>query len=35
VYGQPKDKCLERMKRFANEYNAKIKDMEKEKIEGK
>ena len=34
-HGQPKDKCLERMKRFANEYNAKIKDMEKEKIEGK
>jgi len=34
VHGQPKDKCLERMKQFAKEYNAKIKEMEKEKIEG-
>jgi len=33
VYGQPKDKCLERMKQFAQEYNAKIAEMEKEKIE--
>jgi len=28
-HGQPKDKCLERMKEFAQEYNAKIKEMEK------
>jgi len=28
VHGQPKDKCLERMKQFAREYNAKIKDLE-------
>jgi len=28
VHGQPKDKCLERMKQFAKEYNAKIKDLE-------
>jgi DtxR family Mn-dependent transcriptional regulator len=34
VHGQPKDTCLERMKRFAKEYNAKIKDMEKIKTEG-
>jgi len=34
VHGQPKDKCLERMKQFAKEYNAKIKEMEKIKIEG-
>ena len=33
-HGQPKDKCLERMKQFANEYNIKIKEIEKEKIEG-
>jgi len=33
VHGQPKDKCLERMKQFAQEYNAKIKEMEKIKIE--
>jgi len=33
VHGQPKDKCLERMKQFAKEYNAKIKEMEKIKIE--
>ncbi len=33
VHGQPKDKCLERMKQFAHEYNAKIKEMEKIKIE--
>jgi len=33
VHGQPKDKCLERMKQFAQEYNAKITEMEKEKIE--
>jgi len=32
-HGQPKDKCLERMKEFAQEYNAKIKEMEKIKIE--
>jgi len=32
-HGQPKDKCLERMKKFAQEYNAKIKEMEKIKIE--
>ena len=31
VHGQPKDKCLERMKLFANEYNAKIKEMERTK----
>ena len=34
VHGQPKDKCLERMKQFAQQYNAKIKEMEKIKIEG-
>ena len=34
VHGQPKDKCLERMKRFAHEYDAKIKDMERIKTEG-
>ena len=34
VHGQPKDKCLERMKQFAKEYNAKIKEMESLKIEG-
>lgn len=28
-YGQPKDKYLERMKKFAHEYNAKIKEMER------
>lgn len=32
AHGQPKDKCLERMKKFSKEYNAKIKEMEK--IEG-
>ena len=31
---KPKGKCLERMKQFAQEYNAKIKEMEKIKIEG-
>jgi len=31
---QPKVKCLERMKQFAQQYNAKIKEMEKIKIEG-
>ena len=31
---QPKGKCLERMKQFAQKYNAKIKEMEKIKIEG-
>jgi len=30
-YGAPRDKCLERMKRFAHKYDAKIKDMEREK----
>jgi DtxR family Mn-dependent transcriptional regulator len=30
-HGAPRDKCLERMKRFAHEYDAKIKDMEREK----
>jgi DtxR family Mn-dependent transcriptional regulator len=25
------DKCLQRMKRFAHEYDAKIKDMERER----
>ncbi|MBW1691042.1 MAG: metal-dependent transcriptional regulator [Deltaproteobacteria bacterium] len=34
VHGQPKDTCLERMKRFAHEYDARIKEMEREKIEG-
>ena len=34
VRGQPKDTCLERMKRFAHEYDARIKEMEREKIEG-
>lgn len=33
LHGQPKDKCLERMKQFAQEYNAKIKEIEKIKIE--
>ena len=33
-HGQPKGKCLERMKHFAKECNAKIKEMEKIKIEG-
>jgi len=33
VHGQPKDNCLDRMKQFAKEYNAKIKEMEKIKIE--
>ena len=28
-HGQPKDRCLERMKKFAHEYNAKIKEMER------
>jgi len=28
-HGQSKDKCLERMKQFAQGYNAKIKEMEK------
>jgi DtxR family Mn-dependent transcriptional regulator len=32
-HGQPKDKCLERMKKFSKEYNAKIKDMERKKAE--
>jgi len=27
-YGQPEDKCLERMKKFAHEYNARIKEMD-------
>jgi len=31
---QPKGKCLERMKQFVQEYNTKIKEMEKIKIEG-
>jgi DtxR family Mn-dependent transcriptional regulator len=30
-YGTPKDKCLKRMKKFAHEYDAKIKDMERER----
>ena len=30
---QSKGKCLERMKQFAQEYNAKIKELEKIKIE--
>lgn len=34
MHGQPKDKCLERMKQFAHEYNTKIKEMEREKTEG-
>ena len=34
VHGQPKDKCLERMKQFAHEYLARIKDMERIKTEG-
>jgi len=33
-HGQPKAKYLERMKQFAQEYNTKIKEMEKIKIEG-
>lgn len=28
-HGQPKDKCIERMKQFANEYNARIKEIER------
>jgi len=35
VHGQSKDKCLERMKKFSKEYNAKIKDMERKKAEEK
>jgi hypothetical protein len=34
VHGQPKDTCLERMKRFAKEYNAEIEEMEMIKTEG-
>ena len=34
-HGQPKEECLERMKQFAQEYNAKIRQMEKRKLEGK
>ena len=34
VHGQPKDTCLERMKRFAKEYSAKIKEMEMIKTVG-
>ncbi len=30
-YGTPREKCLERMKKFADEYDAKIKDMERER----
>jgi len=30
-HGTQKEKCLERMKKFAYEYNAKIKNMEKQK----
>jgi len=30
-HGAKKEKCIERMKKFADEYNAKIKDMEKRK----
>jgi len=30
-HGKPEDKCLERMKKFAHEYNGKIKDMERER----
>jgi DtxR family Mn-dependent transcriptional regulator len=30
-HGQPKDKCIERMKRFAKEYNVKIKEIERTK----
>jgi DtxR family Mn-dependent transcriptional regulator len=33
-YGQPKDECLARMKKFAHEYNAKIQDMESIKAQG-
>jgi DtxR family Mn-dependent transcriptional regulator len=33
-YGQPKDECLARMKKFAHEYNAKIQDMERIKAQG-
>jgi DtxR family Mn-dependent transcriptional regulator len=32
-HGQSKGKCLERMKQFAQEYNAKIKEMEKVQIQ--
>ena len=30
-HGASRDRCLERMKRFAHEYDAKIKDMERER----
>jgi DtxR family transcriptional regulator, Mn-dependent transcriptional regulator len=30
-HGQPKDKCLEKMKQFVHDYSAKIEDMELEK----
>ena len=33
VHGQPKNTCLERMKQFSQEYNAKIKEMEMIKTE--
>jgi DtxR family transcriptional regulator, Mn-dependent transcriptional regulator len=33
-HGQPKDTCLERMKQFAHEYNARIEEMESRKAEG-
>ena len=33
VHGHPKDECLKRMKQFAYEYNEKIKEMEKIKLQ--
>ena len=30
-HGAPRERCLERMKRFAHEYDAKIKDMERDR----
>jgi len=32
-HGHPKDTCLDRMKQFAHEYNARIQEMEREKKE--
>jgi len=33
AHGQPKDRCLEEMKKFAHEYDAKIKEMERTETE--
>jgi DtxR family Mn-dependent transcriptional regulator len=34
AHGQPKDTCLERMKRFAREYDARIKEIQIGNTEG-